>query len=246
MHTRSITVIALLCVAASSALGAERTQFSVAAELRDAYVWRGQVLTDGAVLQPGLTATRGGFSAGIWGNLILDGTEGDTAQFSEVDYAVSYAFVTRAVGMAVGLTSYTFPNASTGNTTEAHISAEFSGLPLSTGLSLHYDLDEADGIYAMASVGKTFDVNRSVALGVGFTTGWASSGYNAYYFGLDDSRANDGNLLVEGIFTVGGDIGLRLGVQYSWLWDSEIESGARSLYADDSNVGLVFGVNHEF
>jgi hypothetical protein len=57
--------------------------------LYSAYVWRGQIVNDHAVLQPSVTASKGPFSFNIWGNWNLDQPAGRDDDL-EIDYTAAY------------------------------------------------------------------------------------------------------------------------------------------------------------
>ena len=78
-----------------------------------AYVWRGQLLVDDPVLQPSLTASKGGFAINWWGNFNLDdNATGDDFEFSEHDIGLSYGTTCPLTGadLTFGVVNYDFPN----------------------------------------------------------------------------------------------------------------------------------------
>jgi hypothetical protein len=103
-----IGMISLAAVTLAAAEGLE-TGVSVDVPVLSAYVWRGQVLNEDAVLQPGLTGTIGGFAVNAWSSLNLDGTDTD-GEFTEFDWTVSYSQAVGPVELGLGVVQYTFPN----------------------------------------------------------------------------------------------------------------------------------------
>jgi hypothetical protein len=208
-----------------------------------AYVWRGQVLNDEAVMQPSATITKGGFSLNTWGNLNLtDSATGDSAEFSEVDLTVSYS---RSVGPATlsgGLIEYLFPNQTLVNadgtsegypgTREVYLAAALPALPVVPSLALYYDFEEADSFYALASLGYGAKLAETLNLGLYTSLGYGASDYNAFYFGVDDDALNDANFGVSLTWSPCDRLSLTPGYQYTLLVDSDIEDAAAELYRD--------------
>ena len=54
------------------------------------YIWRGQNLSDDPVFQPGVSVGYGNFTAGVWGNMDLTNINGNSGDFSEMDYSIDY------------------------------------------------------------------------------------------------------------------------------------------------------------
>jgi len=64
----------------------------VTIDMYSAYVWRGQVLTTGGVLQPAFSMeTPIGLNLGAWGNMDLTDKNQEQWEFNEVDLMASYA-----------------------------------------------------------------------------------------------------------------------------------------------------------
>jgi hypothetical protein len=215
-----------------------------------AYVWRGQVLNDEAVVQPSLTVSKGGFAINIWENFNLtDAVTGDANEFSEYDFGLSYSTTCPFTGAAVslGLVDYTFPNqtiltaegnsALVADTREAYVTLGFGECPLAPTLWISYDFKEADGFYANLAVSHSFELAKDKAsLALGASVGAGSSDYNAFYFGVEDDALNDANVSLSVPVTITPNLTITPGVSYTMLLDSEIEDAAAALYKDDNIV----------
>jgi hypothetical protein len=129
------------------------------------YVWRGQSLSKGVVLQPSVTVTYGGFSANLWSNVDLDTHEEDDdgLVMNETDLTLAYAGSVGPVALSGGLIHYDFDGA---DTEEVFLTA---ALPvfLNPTLSLYYDFDEGDGGFASLAVSQAFPVTEKIALTAG-------------------------------------------------------------------------------
>jgi len=240
-------VVTGLLVGLTGAMGFAEEDIKVGASADvgalSAYVWRGQVLNDEAVLQPAATITKGGFALNAWGNFNLtDAATGDGAEFSEVDLTLSYS---RAVGpgtLSAGLIEYLFPNQTlvaadgTGvgypGTREVYLSASLSSLPVVPSLAVYYDFGEADSFYALASLAYSAKLGDAVSLGLSTSLGYAAADYNAFYFGVDEDALNDANFGVSLAWSPLPNLTVTPGYQYTLLVDSDIEDGAAGLYKD--------------
>ncbi|MBN1897639.1 MAG: hypothetical protein JW827_02595 [Spirochaetes bacterium] len=111
------------------------------------YLWRGQKLYDKFALQPGVDLNVGSMVMGLWGSF-----HPDAGILAEADVTLRYAlFLSSNAELNFGYTFYTFPQP---DYTDSH--EVFAGIDLDTflspGLSLYYDLDDGDGLYAEASL----------------------------------------------------------------------------------------------
>jgi hypothetical protein len=240
-------VLAGLVVGGAGALGFAADDITVGAtadvSALSAYVWRGQVLNDEAVIQPAATITKGGFAVNTWGNYNLtDEATGDSGVFSEVDLTVSYSRTVGPVGLGGGVIEYLFPNQTlvtadgTGvgypGTREAYLSANLPGLLIVPSLAVYYDFDEADSFYGLASLGYSTKLGETVNMGLSASLGYGASDYNAFYFGVDDSALNDANFGTSLTWSPCSCLSLTPAYQYTMLVDSDIEDAAAGLYKD--------------
>jgi len=132
-------MMAIAAIAVVTITGVKAQNLEVNADIVSTYVWRGTKFA-GASVQPGITYTNGGFSAGAWGSTGFDGT------FLEADLFASYAF---DFGLSLGLTDYYFPGTQyfdVSKATGAHGFEVNLGYALKDfSLSANYMLNEAGG-----------------------------------------------------------------------------------------------------
>jgi hypothetical protein len=178
MKTRTSSTVALIAalalgsaVAASAPARAEEVSgegtFSAAVASR--YVWRGQTLSEGIVVQPTVGVTLGGFSANLWGNVDFDNDEQDDdgIVMNETDMTLSYTMPVGPVSVTGGMIYYDFDG---GDTTELYLTCAMETL-LNPSLSLYYDIDDGDGGFAVLAVSHSFPVGP-VALTAGASLGF--------------------------------------------------------------------------
>lgn len=190
----SLGVTTLLAAAPATAAEVELT-----ADLASAYVFRGATYNDGAVLQPGLSAS--GFKLGefeipltfgIWGNVDLEEVEADvtdddgnvvgtetvaeSGKFSEIDLSVSLALptVVEGLGWSVGFTDYLYPEAGGESDRELSLSFEIDTL-LAPTLGLYYGVDGLieKSTFVEGGVSHEFALSDEVSLSLGATVGYA-------------------------------------------------------------------------
>ncbi len=175
----------ILAVVLGVALYAQETEsnWSSGAGFVSSYVWRGLYLSNAAV-QPALTFSSGGFSAGAWGSASFDGS-------LEADVFANYTF---GFGLTLGVTDYYFPSIEGGNDyfdlskeSGSHI-FELNGGYKIAGLSLaaNYVLNEAGG--AGSAGGDTY-----------FEVGYAYRNINLFVGGGDGLQTEDGDFNLTNI-----------------------------------------------
>jgi len=173
--------------------------FEVTADFFSKYIWRGQNLDDDPVFQTGISASYKGLTASIWGNLELTNINGNSGDFSEVDYSLDYSGAIpsiKGVGYCTGIIYYDFPGTTVKDTTEIYWGLNFD-LPLSPSITVYHDVDEVEGSYVSLAFGHSIEKiaelgpDLPVGMEIGASLGWGSGSYNEYYWGTEQSKLND-------------------------------------------------------
>ncbi len=167
-------VAAVAMLAATMAVGAE---VSLTLDAASAYVFRGDTLNDGPVIQPGLeVALPYGITLGVWGNIDLDDYDGtlEEGQFSEIDIYASYALPIELLDISIGYTEFTYPGAEGKADREVGVEIGTSIEMIDLGLGVFYGVDGGikKTLYAEASVGTSFDLAGGVVLDLGAALGY--------------------------------------------------------------------------
>ena len=241
-------LVGLLAMAAAAAAEIE-TGVAVDVAAVSAYVWRGQVLNDVAVAQPGLTGTIGGFAVNAWSSMDLTDSQGSAGEVDDMDWTVSYSKTVGQFELGAGIVQYTFPNstleseAADGTTTVEDYPgtvAVFASVGvdvlLAPTLAVYYDVDEIEGLYAVASVGHSFALMDKVGLDLKASLGFGDADYNAGYFGLDDAALNDLVLSAALPIAVTENLSLTPSIGYMMLPDSDLEDAAEAAYGEKDSV----------
>ena len=193
-------VFGLLMSLTSVGVGKEESiEISLTTDFMGKYIWRGQNLSDDPVFQPSIALGYESLTVSIWGNMDLTNINGNSGDFSELDYTVDYSDDlpgVEGVGYSVGVIYYDFPGTALGDTTEIYWGFNFD-LPLSPSITVYHDLDEAEGSYVLVavehSIESVFELSPELPVGmsIGAGLGWGSGSYNKYYWGTDESKMQD-------------------------------------------------------
>ncbi|MEW6066790.1 MAG: hypothetical protein AB1610_00620 [Nitrospirota bacterium] len=131
------------------------------------YVWRGQKLSNGSVIQPSIGITYGSFDANFWANY---DTDPDISEINETDLTLTYSLSMDKLNFAIGYIYYALDG--TNDTQEIYFSIGYETF-LSPALNVYYDYDEGDGYFVTASIGHAFELATDISLELG-----ASASYN--------------------------------------------------------------------
>lgn len=239
---KCLIVIGLIVLTFGSgeASAEDEIDFEVTADLFGKYIWRGQNLNDDPVFQPGVTAAYGNLTGGIWGSLELTNINGNSGDFSELEYWLDYSGAIpgiEGVGYSFGVIYYDFPGTATPDTTELYWALSFD-LPLNPSITVYHDADEAEGSYVSLAVGHSIEnivkLGPDVPVGaeISASLGWASGSYNEYYWGTDQSKLND--LVLSVSFPVAsGDWTLTPSLNYVTLLSDDMRD--TDAYGTDSD-----------
>jgi hypothetical protein len=180
---RHARLAALILGFTNAAWAQHDTSVDVTATLATAYVWRGLALTDGPVIQPGVTVGYAGASFNLWANGDLDDVNGTEGRINEIDYTLDYAFTAGRATYSLGLIRYTFPNTAFDETLELYAGAGFA-VAGSPSIKLFRDVEAVDGLYGSVGVSHGVPLSADHSLDIGVTLAFASAEYaTAYYAG---------------------------------------------------------------
>jgi len=189
--------LAVLILASAVAEAEDQIEWELTADYVGKYIWRGQNLDDDNVFQTGLAASYKQLTVAIWGNLELTNINGNSGDFTELDYSLDYlGQLTKLLGYSVGVIYYDFPGTKTKDTTELYWGLNLDA-PLSPSVTVYHDIDEAEGSYVSLGFAHAIEQIGEIAPGtpVGLelsaSIGWGSRSYDKYYWGTAQSKLND-------------------------------------------------------
>ncbi|MCM8537907.1 MAG: hypothetical protein NE334_18340 [Lentisphaeraceae bacterium] len=206
----------------------------------DKYIWRGLQFNEEGVNQGSLTISYdagdlGTFSGNVWYNLDLDSENGNSSEFSEVDYTAYWSKSFDDLSLSGGIIYYDFSEVGLGSTKEVYVSASYNTI-LSPSLTVYYDFEDVDGFYANFSIGHTVELGfLDSTLNLGANIGYADQDMAAGYY-TGESGFSNYALSAAVNFPLLENVTLTPSIMYySLLGD-----------ADDANAeddDFVFGVN---
>lgn len=242
---KTIVLITLvLIVSVQQARGSEKPEVSVDVGILNKYVWRGLIITDDPVVQPSFTLSTKGLGLNIWANNDLtDKGASGASEITELDYTLDYSFEVKQWSFDLGAIIYTFPNTGSQGTVELFGSAGYEIL-LSPSLSIYYDVDEAGGIYGVFSLSYTFPLGelwkRDMSLDLSGSQGYASSGWNEFYYGVNSSSLVDLAFTAEVPVELDESLTIDPFITYSYVVDNELQR------AVSNDQAFIYGVNFSF
>ncbi len=220
------------------------TGFSVAAtlDLYSAYVWRGMVITDRPVYQPGATLSYdtgdfGTLSANVWANADMSDHAGHRtgAGLNEIDYTAAYSVDISDFTLGAGHIWYTFPKASGqdyyNSTREVYASVAYNNDIVTPSLAVYYDYALMDGYYGLAALNKSIDLTDQLSLGLTASLGAGDEDYMGY-FGVDGAGLMDFNLGASLTYALTDNLSVGAKVMWTSLIDGDARD-AEAYYAED-------------
>jgi hypothetical protein len=222
----------------------------LSAEVASRYVWRGQLLNPGPVLQPSFVLTTHGFAFGAWASIDLthrrhDGQGGTYPDrhvgCEEVDLSVGWS---RAVGRATWgatLVNYSFPGIDLDQTTELQGTVAID-LPVSITVLAARDLRVVDGLYASLALAHEFELRENVKLALGASLGWADRSYDGAVFSVEHASISD----VGASVSLSRDFPDVLTLTGSLRWSDFPAGDVGDAVADSGQLVVALGVAHSF
>lgn len=107
---KKLLTVLFICISGISF--AQDLSLSAGADVVSRYIWRGINVNDAVNIQPTLSLSVSGFSAGFWGSYSLSNDSSNHTFGQEVDTWIGYTYVFEN-GMSIGalVTDYYYPNA---------------------------------------------------------------------------------------------------------------------------------------
>src|SRR5688572_8125760 len=156
-----------ICGALAAGCAAARPAVSLDFAVASQYVFRGAVLDDEPVVQPGLRVEQavgsGTLGAGLWSNFELSNDRDLGNEWTEYDLTLDYSRTIGRIDMSLGAARYEYPHTGVPGSTEVFALLSVNGLLLTPTLEAWYDCEEVAGIY------YNFNVTHALELPKGWT-----------------------------------------------------------------------------
>mgnify|MGYP001627053819 CR=1 FL=1 len=190
-NLKVLVLMLILVVSFTTNLYAEdKVTGSASVGVFNRYVFRGYELsTNSMIIQPSITISYKGFSAGFWGN--IDSNETATQSFvpdreghksfNEVDLTLSYTYSIDKLSLTGGYIYYGTKYAQ--ETEELFVSASYDVITKPT-LTIYRDITSYPGTYINLSLSHSEKICKDVTLDLGASVG--------YFSGDDDAFRTEG------------------------------------------------------
>ncbi|MBK8977391.1 MAG: hypothetical protein IPM29_15880 [Planctomycetes bacterium] len=176
--------------------------------------------------------------------------DGHGGRVTAFDVTGFYVFQTEAFDLRAGLTNYSLPygafferSGPRGATTEAFTVVGTEALGVRPELQIHYDFDQADGLYLNLNVSEDFQVADDLTLvllgGLGY-----SSGNQAWWdYGTGDGGLSDFELRGDLRYRISDNHAVGVNASFTTIVDSGIRDWFDLVGIDQDNLAIgVYGV----
>jgi len=213
------------------------------------YIFRGyEIGKSGFVIQPSLTASYRGFSAGFWAKYDTNQRNTTSASFTneggsginEVDLTLSYTYTIKKLSLTGGYIYYDLSYAK--NTQEFFLTTALDVFGKPT-FSVYQDVDSYPGTYLNLSFAQSFPIYKDITLDLGASFGYLigqGSYWNTYEPLTGDYTGSKFNNFLDGMAKVGFTIpvtkafSITPSVQY-WF---PLSDDAKKTYGYNTETGI--------
>ena len=234
----AVMLVGLVLVGAAPALALGPLDVDAGLGVHSKYVWRGQIVTPEAVLQPDLSLGVMGFTAGVWGNVDLTDVNGYETSLSETNWTLGYEFSIPKFSFGAGFIMYDFPSSGPDDTSEFYLGGKANVL-LSPRLYVYSDIDQIKGTYVTFGGTWSRKLGESMNLELDGDYGWGSDSYMRGYFGAPAAGSSDLKFAARVPWQVVPMFSLEAHVSYATLLgDAKTVTDARDADFDTVFYGL--------
>lgn len=210
--------------------------------LASAYNWRGQVLDDHAVIQPYFQATHQGFLVSVWANANLTEKNAETRDFTEVDLTASYTLPIETATVALGVIAYLPVGTVAERYQEAFVTAKYPTPWVTPRVEAYQTFKANHGAYLLAGLSRDFELLEKLTLSADLSSGYGTSRFNEYCYGVDGNRMNDGSVSLALRYAITDALAVTPSVRYVWLWDKKLrDASAEAFPASEPDPNMFIG-----
>ncbi len=239
MKKLHVLIISILLTITALPIIAEESKGETYADigLFSNYVWRGQKLSEGSVMQPSIGLIYKGFGINFWSNF-----DQKSKQHNETDITLDYTFSTASYEFNLGYIYYAIDGPGSDETGEIFLTATYDSL-LAPSITIYYDTDEGDGGFLEFAIGHTLEISDNIQLDISALAGYNLSNslmeeedkaFNGFY---------NGDLSVSLPYSITEDISLEILAAYSFPLSDEAEKAILDINSDygGSDSELFYG-----
>ena len=203
------------------------------------YVWRGQILCDAPVWQPGVELAYdfgdfGKLTTEIWSSLSLTDKKDVWSRrgmgFQEIDYRIAYSKKFGDFNFEVGHFWYTYCNTGSGDTTqELYGKVEWDNKILKPTYEVYWDYTDSgdndpSAVYMNLKLDHKFAVDDQFSVTPYVSLGLADGAYLDYYGGVNKAEFADQNVGVTFEYEITDNVSLGAYLNYSWIVSHELRN----------------------
>jgi len=193
MKPQETLILLLGALAASCA--SHRPTVSVDLPVASRYVFRGAVIDDNAVFQPGLRLEQEVgddlLGAGLWSSFELGDDRGLEGNFTEYDVSLDYSKTFGRVDASVGAALYEYPHTDFNASAEVFALFSINELAVTPAFEAWYDCVDIDGVYLNFNLSKGYELAQDWSLSAVAGIGWMDEAQAGAYFGVEQSGFSD-------------------------------------------------------
>lgn len=229
--------------------------FTATVDLYSAYVWRGMILSDKAVMQPGAvvaydTGDFGTLAAGAWANMDLDSPRSSgtasKSTLSEVDYFASWAKDIGSFSVEVGYTYYDFSDVPEFNVDELYGKIAYNNDFVTPYMKHYWGITETESMYYTFGLTRSFEITDKLSAGFDAVIGIGSPEYVRYYFPpAQDGTLTDATAKIFASYALTDNLSIGATLAVSGLLDGCVVDAADDYYANQNDQSAIVwgGIN---
>ncbi len=197
--------------------------WGVESDFGSKYLWKGISYNEGLVIQPSLWATRGNFTAGLWGNYAAY-DRFHSEKVNEVDLVFTYAYSIGKFEIDHTIMFYYYPGVEDAPPTGefflgvGYPIGEFSLFSSATADFLTYP----GNLYFEHGVEFEKDLNEKLLLEAKLSMGWANGRFNETYIGTTKTSVNLIGADISLMYTPRGAVYLKPHLQVNRTADQDL------------------------
>lgn len=242
----STAIPTLLLGALAASCAATRPAISLDLPVASRYVFRGAVIDDNPVLQPGLRVEQevggGVLGVGLWSSFELGDDRGFEGEFTEYDTTLDYSTTFGRVDLSVGASRYEYPNTGSAGSTEVFALLSINELCVTPSFETWYDSDDVDGVYFNFNLSRDFELAEKWTASAVAGIGWADEAQAGYIYGVSQSGFSD--VLLQ--TTIAHALSERVTISGVAAFARVLDDDYRDALSEPDNAWVALGITFGF
>ncbi len=181
---------------------------------------------------------------------------GHAGEPSQIDMHLSYSEHYRDFDIAFGIVSYSLqnpddfllaPRGERGETKEFFLSASRE-IPygLVPSVTMHWDFDEAEGIYMNTGVSRAFPIEEDLVADAALSIGWSDDNQSEWSYGVQTDGIADLKLQLGISYFLDRHTTIRSSLNFSTIVDDSLSHWFDQIGVEDDNVWFMLGATWSY